>query len=671
MRSISDSIIIDLKGIYKEYHLGDQTVPVLRDVNLQIARGEFVAIMGTSGSGKSTLMNMLGCLDRPTAGEYSLNGIRVDTLDDMELSYLRNREIGFVFQNFNLLADSNALQNIALPLLYRGIPRKKRQSLAFQAAERMGIIGRIKHRPNELSGGQAQRVAIARALLGKPGIILADEPTGNLDSRTGKEIMEIFKDLHCQGHSIIMVTHDKKLAQIADRIIYISDGKIINDEQTADNPPKKPAQAQPPVKLEDPVQLAEKGGLRWLDLFSLSIREGLFTHPLRTFLTMLGVLFGVAAVIAMVAINEGARQKAIEQIRQMGLNNIRIRSLQMTKEEAREAREKLSMGLNLKDVEVIQKIPSIEYLAPIRHVNAEISFGLLKPRGQILGTLPAYQKVANFYAARGRFINQSDMKNYRRVCVLGESIKTEIFANQKALGRLLYLGSEIFTVVGIMESKNAPQGVVKAVSSNDVNHNIYIPLSTAKKRFNKTPTENELSEISVKVDHSNRVQPTARLLANIISRRHNNVNDFEIVVPEELLRQEQKTQEIFDIIMVSIASISLLVGGIGIMNIMLATVTERIQEIGVRRAVGANMQDILKQFLVEAAIISMMGGIVGIFCGWVFTILISTSTGWQTVVSMTSVVLGFGVASLVGIIFGIYPAWKAALLDPIKALNTI
>ena len=656
--------VIQLNNIKKEYQLGSQTIPVLHGIDLSIEEGEFVSIMGPSGSGKSTLMNILGCLDRPSEGSYILHNCRVDSLNDNELSQIRNQKIGFVFQSFNLLSDSTALQNISLPLIYRGINRRQRKDNSRTAAEGLKIGHRVHHKPTELSGGQAQRVAIARALIGNPALILADEPTGNLDSKTGKEIIDIFLRLHQEGNTIVMVTHDERLAQVADRIIRISDGKVVKDEKI---------QIPNTTHKEQEMENNEKFivGLRWLDLFLISIKEGLLSHPLRTFLTMLGVLFGVAAVIAMIAINEGARQKSIEQIQQMGLHNIRLRSLEMSQEELREARKNLSMGLNIDDLESIQTIPTVKFAVPIRIVNAEISLDGKKPKGRILATTSVYQKVANFYVDRGRFLDNYDNRYFRRVCVLGQSMKKQLFANEEALGKKIYLGSEVFVIVGVMEGKNAPQGVVKAVSAHDLNNNVYIPLSSAKKRFKSTFLANELDEISIMVNNAKQVKPTSALISKMISQRHREVNDFEIVVPEELLRQSRKTQEIFDIVMVCIASISLIVGGIGIMNIMLATVTERIREIGIRRAIGASRRDILKQFLIEALVISMAGGILGVVCGWIFTIVLSASTGWQTVISTLSIILGVGVSTVVGIIFGIYPAWKAALLDPIKALNTL
>lgn len=661
--------VIELKNINKVYHVGQQEVPVLFDLNLEVKEGEFISIMGPSGSGKSTLMNIIGCLDRPTSGSYHLAGKQVDDLEDEELSQIRNESIGFVFQSFHLLPDNTALQNISLPLIYRGISPKTRLYKASSSAKRLQIFHRCHHKPTELSGGQSQRVAVARALIGSPSLILADEPTGNLDSKTGQEIMGLFTALHRQGNTIVMITHDDHLAHAADRIVRIRDGKIWKEETDHQRLVIEPKET-PEETAEETVEEKGTGKLKWMDLIRMSIREGLFSHPMRTFLTTLGVLFGVAAVIAMLAINEGARQKAIEQIQQMGLHNIRVRSLDMTQEEIREARQKLSFGLSLDDLESIKVLPTVQHAVPIRLVNAEISYEKRRPRGRILGTTPQYQHVTNFYPKEGRFLNNEDEKFFRRVCVLGVSIKRELFGLEQAIGKEIYLGSEMFTVIGIMQGKNIPEGVVKAVSSNDLNHDIYIPLHTAKKRFYNEMLENELYEISIMVAKAEQIRLTAQLVGEIIQRRHHKVRDYEIIVPEELLQQSRQTQKIFDLVMVCIASISLIVGGIGIMNIMTATVTERFREIGIRRAIGASRRDILKQFLLESLSISILGGILGVFLGWFGALLLSHYTGWLTVVSATSIFLGFGVSTAVGLVFGIYPAWKAALLDPIQALNT-
>ena len=661
-------MLIDAKNVKRIYHIGEHEIVALAGVDLQVEEGEFVSIMGPSGSGKSTLMHLLGCLDQPTDGEYSIDGVRVDRLDDTELSRIRNKKVGFVFQIFNLLSESTVVQNVGLPLIYAGIDGRIRRERCEDAAGAIGLGDRLEHRPTELSGGQVQRVAIARALVTEPKLILADEPTGNLDSITGQEIMAVFRGLHEQGKTVVMVTHDERLARYADRIIRIQDGLITGEEkvETKTEPEAEVGKIRvnyvhPDVRPRD---------LKWRDVVRIGIREGLLAHKMRTLLTMLGVLFGVSAVIAMSSIGEGARREAIEQIRQMGANNVRVRAVQLEGQELMEARRKLSDGVTWADAKGIKEVvPTVEEAVPLKVVEMDVRLGAKKPKGRIIATTPAYQKVANFFVDKGRFISKIDMKYCRPVCVLGKSIKKELFANEVAIDKRIRLGLAWYHVVGVMEGKDIPKGKIKAISTIDLNHDIYIPLTTAMKRVKRNAERSEIDEISVMVRDGESVNETAEVVQSVIERRHHGVEDHQLVVPEELLRREQATQRIFNIVMGAIAGISLVVGGIGIMNIMLATVTERTKEIGTRRAVGACERDILKQFLTEAVVISLTGGLLGIAVGWSIAQTISVWAKWKTVVSLEAVVLGFGVSVGVGILFGIYPAWKAALQDPIQALR--
>ncbi|MBM4084853.1 MAG: FtsX-like permease family protein, partial [Planctomycetes bacterium] len=499
-------------------------------------------------------------------------------------------------------------------------------------------------------------------------IILADEPTGNLDSRTGQEIMAIFAKLHESGKTVIMVTHDERLARFADRIISLRDGKMVGEEKVESR--TRSTFPAPDLKLQEPSAAASPREMSWRDLVRIGLREGLMAHKMRTALTMLGVLFGVSALIAMSSIGEGARREAIEQIRQMGSNNIRVRDLHLTGEELKEARRKLSDGLTLDDASALKQIiPSIQDIASIKELKVAIRLGEKKPKGKVVATAPEYEKVANFHVERGRFITPADMDACARVCVLGKSLKKELFANEEAIGEEIRLGQDRYTVVGVMEGKDIPKGRMKAISTRDLNHDVYIPLTAGLKRVKKDKEDSELDEIALMVTDAEKVRPTAEVIQTVLDRRHHAVADYEMVVPEELLRQSQQTQRIFNIVMGCIAGISLLVGGIGIMNIMLATVTERTKEIGIRRAVGACERDILRQFLVEAVAISIIGGVVGIALGWAIGRVIALYAKWTTVVSPHAITLGFGVSVAVGILFGIYPAWKAARQDPIQALR--
>ena len=661
-------MLIEARKIRRVYRVGEHEIIALAGMDLRVEEGEFVSIMGPSGSGKSTLMHLLGCLDKPSAGTYLFDGVRVDQLDDTELSRIRNKKVGFVFQTFNLLSESTVVQNVGLPLVYAGIDGRVRRERCEDAASAVGLADRLAHRPTELSGGQIQRVAIARALALEPKLILADEPTGNLDTTTGQEIMSVFRKLHERGKTVVMVTHDQRLARYADRIISLQDGQVVGEEKVESR--SEPDVDVGEIKVNYVHGDVKPRDLKWRDVIRIGIKEGLVAHKMRTLLTMLGVLFGVSAVIAMSSIGEGARREAIEQIRQMGANNVRVRAVQLEGQELMDARRKLSDGLRWADAEAVRAVvPTVKEAVPLKEMQMDVRLGAKKPKGRIIATSPAYQEVANFYVGQGRFISDIDMKYCRPVCVLGKSIKKELFANEAAVDKRIRLGLAWYHVVGVMQGKDIPKGKIKAISTVDLNHDIYIPLTTALKRVKRNPERSEIDEISIMVRDGESVHETAEVVQAVITRRHHGVDDHQLVVPEELLRREQATQRIFNIVMGAIAGISLVVGGIGIMNIMLATVTERTKEIGIRRAVGACERDVLKQFLTEAVVISVAGGLLGITLGWTIAKIIAVAAKWKTVVSAEAVILGFGVSAGVGILFGIYPAWKAACQDPIQALR--
>ena len=409
------------------------------------------------------------------------------------------------------------------------------------------------------------------------------------------------------------------------------------------------------------------------ETFSVGI-DGLVTHKLRTLLTMLGMIFGVAAVISMLSIGEGAKQEALAQIKQMGMNNIIVQHWKKGKEEGEEqaAEERnLSQGLSLGDARAISEIcPLIHVSAPQREVKVRAQVGSETMRTMAVGTTPEYREILNSRVKKGSFLTPSDLEYARRVCVLGSDVKRALFHFEDPIGKKVKMQNQWFTVIGVMEDKGTAGGKVAGVLEvRNLDEDIYVPLTTAISRFPVSPKDPELNQITVRVTDSDRIREAANIIRAIVSRRHRGVDDFKIVIPEELLRQSQRTQRIFNVVMGCIAGISLLVGGIGIMNIMLATVLERTREIGVRRALGARRKDVLAQFVVEALIISFIGGIIGIFLGLSMTRVITHYAHWKTVVLPSTVVLAFGVSASVGMIFGIYPARKAAHLDPIDALR--
>jgi macrolide transport system ATP-binding/permease protein len=658
--------VIEVTGLTRSYTMGAYKVQALKAVDLTIHEGEFVAIVGASGSGKSTLMYLLGCLDTPDSGSYRVCGQEVSKLDDRQLSRLRNREIGFVFQQFYLLPELDVTANIALGLTYAGEDRARRRAAAQQMAEQMGLGDRLVHKATELSGGQMQRVAIARALASQPHILLADEPTGNLDSHTGGEIMALFKQLHTAGKTVVLVTHDDALARQADRVISISDGRIVSDEHIDHD--SDDTEAVPQQVAVDAVSMP---GLRFTDLLNMSLREGLLAHKLRTMLTMLGIIFGIAAVIAMTAITEGGKRQQLDQLRQIGLNNIQIRDLRL--EAARLLRERRlnPRGVTLDDLQHIRgHVEGIAAASAWKHILAELRFGnTVVEDANVLGVHGDFQAVVNYHVAAGRFLDHLDEQRFSRVCVLGPEIVAELKLGEQPLGKVIIIGDQPFTVVGVMEPKAFAKSAIADVDIVNRNRDVYLPFEALRLYFRKDSTDSELDVISLRMDSDDQLVSKSELIRYVVSVLHTKANDFGIFVPLEKLKQAQQTKDVFNVIIIIIAGISLIVGGIGIMNIMLATVTERTSEIGIRRAVGASRGNVMRQFLIEALLIAFFGGLLGIIAGIAGGLLVEYVFEFPVGFSAMIIMLAAAVSMGVGVAFGIYPAWLAANKDPVEALR--
>ena len=683
--------LIELRGIVRRYLVGDTEVRALDGVDLTITNGEFVAIVGPSGSGKSTLMYLLGCLDRPSAGSYLLEGTEIATASDLQLSRVRNRAIGYVFQSFNLLPTLTVTDNVALGLVYAGVAPAARAAQANSYAERFGLGHRLHHRPLELSGGQMQRVAIARGLAARPHLILADEPTGNLDSKTGAEILTAFRRLHAEGHTIVLVTHDPGVAAQAERTVRIVDGKITSDVRNADfvrgelPPPPAPVADEAEGGRRRTESAIYRGGLqaetrgaaegvRPADLLRMAWHEGLAAHPLRTLLTMLGIVFGIAAVIAMTAITEGGKQEQLRQIKQIGANNIQIRALDLEGTRLARVRRVNPDGVSVADYDAVRAAFADGQLAAAvawKGLKAELkSADRAVDSANILGILGDFENVVDFHVGRGRFLTAADETARRRVCVLGAEVATQLFAGGEPLGQVVIVGDEPFTVVGVMGRKAFTAGGVGDTAVVDRNQDVYLPHGSVRAYFRKLERDSPFDAISLRMADDARLLVQSEQVRRMVQELHQGADDFAVAVPLEALRQAQRTKEVFNVIIIVIAAISLIVGGIGIMNIMLASVTERTREIGIRRAVGASRQDILRQFLCEALLIATAGGMLGLVLGVGSALLIQALfafpvafNGWiMAVATATSMAIGVG--------FGLYPAWKAARMDPVEALRT-
>ncbi len=656
--------LINLKGLERHYRMGDSVVKALDGVELKIRRGEFVMIVGSSGSGKSTLMHLLGCLDRPTGGEQWLAGENIAQMEDDALSHLRNNRIGFVFQQFNLLGDLSVLENIAMPLVYAGVERKRRLEIARKYAEMMGLGNRVLHRPTELSGGQSQRVAIARALVNDPGIILADEPTGNLDSVTGREIMEVLFDLNRRGYTVIMVTHDRALAEQGTRKITLSDGHVISDEA---------GQLSLPTAHHEARGVAGRKGIGFTDLFRIGWREGLLAHKMRTGLTMLGIVIAVAGVIAMSSFSLGSKKKQAEQIRALGDNLVRIVDGRLEGEKLSDVRISGSLGLSRSDVELIMAgVPGIERWSATRDIRMNIPAVLDGMSYHISGVAGEYMRVNNLELLSGRFISDLDRVQASRVAAVGLAIAERLGGERGptgAIGKQLIMGGAPYEVVGVLAARHVDLQGLEATGARDTNHDILVPLETLIARTRYLDMRSELDEIQVQLANSDALVDGSAAIRRLVSAAHGGVTDFELVVPLDLLRQKQDSQKLLDILTLCIASVALVVGGIGIMNIMLASVTERTREIGVRRAVGCTRRGVLYQFLSESILISITGGAAGLVVAIAVVIVTCTLLSLPVVLSPRMIALALSASTITGLVFGLYPAVQAARKNPVEALR--
>jgi macrolide transport system ATP-binding/permease protein len=642
-----NATILELIDIEKHYTNGDTIVRALDGVSLTIRRGEFVAIMGQSGSGKSTLMNIIGCLDRPTSGSYRVLGHEAANLAPDELAALRRETFGFVFQRYNLLATATAGENVQIPSVYAGLAKNKRAARAAGLLERLGLGDRTDHRPAELSGGQQQRVAIARALVNDPPVILADEPTGALDSHSGEEVLALLKQLHAEGRTIILITHAENVAQHAGRIVRIQDGRILEDSGVAH------AQVDADAN-DDNRDLSSGVGL------AASMQEALVTawrslrvNLFRTVLTLLGIIIGVAAVVAMLAVGEGSRQKVLDRISSFGTNLMLIRpgaaGIRNTGDIATLVRD---------DADAIETLPNIEAALPERSSRATVRVGNIDYQTSVQGTGEDFPSARDWPVAEGQFFNVDDLKHYAPVVVLGRTVAKTVFPDgSNPVGKYVLLKNVPFLVTGVMTEKGAsPNGT----DQDDV---IFVPISTGLVRlFGK----NYLSSITIKVKDAADIEVTQERVETLLRERHK-TEDFSVRNMASFLQAAMETQDTFTLLLGTVAAISLLVGGIGVMNIMLVSVVERTREIGIRMATGARMRDILLQFNIEAAVVCAAGGVLGILVG-VGAGLVLRYTGMSVIFSITPAVLAFACASATGLLFGYLPARKAAQLDPVIAL---
>jgi macrolide transport system ATP-binding/permease protein len=639
--------LIVLEDVRRLYPAGEAVVRALDGVSLTIEAGEFVAIMGPSGSGKSTLMNILGCLDRPTGGRYRVAGHDVSKLTLDELAALRCRTFGFVFQRFNLLPTITAAENVEIPAVYAGRPKRERLARARELLAKLGLGDRAQHRPNELSGGQQQRVSVARALMNEAPVILADEPTGSLDSRAGEEVLTLLKSLNAEGRTVLLITHDPDVAAHAERVIRIADGRIVSDERKR-RVALAPAGERGFVSLDVRKRLVPDI-VEAMKMAMRSMRVNLF----RTALTLLGVVIGVAAVVAMLAIGDGSKQQVLQRISAMGTNLLVVRpggpSVRTTGDNA---------SLVEEDATAIDEIENVSIVSPERSMRSTVRFGNIDYQTSIQGAWPGYTAARDWTLASGSMFSQEDVRSYAPVVVLGQTVAQSLFpGGENPIGKYVLVKNVPFEVTGVLAKKGAtPWG-------SDQDDIVLMPLSTGYMRiFGRR----YVNSITVYVEDVGRVAETEQAIKARLIERHR-VEDFRLRNTASILETAVATQQTLTILLGSVAAISLLVGGIGVMNIMLVSVTERTREIGIRMATGARTGNILLQFNTEALVVCGIGGLAGVALG-VAAALICQWFGIAVAFSLLPAVLAFCCAFLTGLLFGYLPARKAAHMDPVAAL---
>jgi macrolide transport system ATP-binding/permease protein len=641
--------LIALRDVTKTYVNGDLAVEVLHGISLEIHAGEFVAIMGASGSGKSTLMNILGCLDRPTTGEYRVDGIDAATLGGDALAHLRRETFGFIFQSYNLIPSATAAENVEVPAIYAGLSAAARRDRAAQLLSSLGLADRMDHRPNQLSGGQQQRVSIARALMNGGRVILADEPTGALDSRSGAEVMALLRRMSDAGQTVILITHDRAVADHAHRLIEIRDGHIVGDSGA-----RGPAAAPAGVVATEGGDAGALGVADMAEAVKMALRA-LRANLFRTVLTLLGIVIGVGAVIAMLAIGGGAKQSVVDRISAMGTDLLLIRPAQTNSRTA----DGVIATLVPEDADAIAELPNVAAAVPELLGNVTMRYGNTDYQTQADATTASFTVARNWPVDRGGFIAPRDEAGYAPVIVLGQTVARVLFPEGvDPMGRYVLVNNIPFQVIGLMQAKGAtPYGA----DQDDV---VFMPLSTGSMRvFGKR----FVRSITVQVRDTARIDETQAAVQALLEQRHRR-QDVQIRNMSSLLETVSATQNTLTILLGSVAAISLLVGGIGVMNIMLVSVTERTREIGVRMATGARMRDILQQFITESVVVSAIGGAIGAV-GGLGVAAVLRAFGTPILFSPGPVLLAFGCAFLTGLVFGYMPARKAATLDPVVALS--
>ncbi|MEQ5971309.1 MacB family efflux pump subunit [Serratia liquefaciens] len=643
--------LLQLHGISRRFQAGDQNVTVLKEINLSIAQGEMVAIVGASGSGKSTLMNILGCLDRPSEGDYQVAGRSTAQLDRDSLAELRREHFGFIFQRYHLLGDLSAHGNVEVPAVYAGHARSARQQRAADLLQRLGLAQRLNYRPSQLSGGQQQRVSIARALMNGGEVILADEPTGALDSHSGQEVMSILKDLHARGHTVVIVTHDMQVAEHAQRIIELSDGEIVADRRKT----TPHTVARLPIALDNAVSRWQSQRDRLYEAFKMALLA-MASQRLRTLLTMLGIIIGIASVVSVVALGKGSQQQVLANINAMGTSTLEV----YPGKDFGDMRSAAVQTLRATDADALAQQGYVHSVTPTVSSNTTFRYGNQSVSGTVNGVGEQYFLVRGYSIDSGMAFNRHSVDQLMQEAVIDENTRNKLFPHgANPLGEVILLGSLPCRIIGVAAKKQSGFG-------SDENLNVWIPYTTAMKRM---LGQSYLKSITVRVNDDIDLTSAEDGVTRLLSQRHGG-KDFFVMNTDSIRQTIEKTTATLTLLVSMIALISLVVGGIGVMNIMLVSVTERTREIGVRMAVGARASDIMQQFLIEAVLVCLLGGTLGVLLSLGIGVVFSQfSDNFTMVYSTESIIAAFICSTLIGVIFGFFPARRAAGMDPIHALE--
>lgn len=654
--TIANVPLMQVKGLIREFKAGEQTIRVLHDIDLTINQGEIVAIIGQSGSGKSTLMNILGCLDQATAGEYKVYGQSVSRLDADELAKLRREHFGFIFQRYHLLGDINARDNVSVPAVYAGMDGQTRSERAEKLLADLGLADKVNNRPNQLSGGQQQRVSIARALMNGGDIILADEPTGALDSKSGEDVMKILYELNAQGHTIIMVTHDPGLAAQAERVIELKDGYVIADYK---NDNYKPNHVQPAPILDNNRKSVFSSFIdRLLEAFKMSLLA-MRAHKMRTLLTMLGIIIGIASVVSVVGLGKGSQAQILSNISALGTNTITVRDGYPYGDPRRRYNDD---NLTPQDAQAVADQPYVVSVSPQLDTNVDVRYRNIQEAASISGVGEDYLSVSGETLSQGQGFNEQSILRRTQDIIIDDNAKKTFFPdNDNPIGEVVLIGSVPGRVIGILEPNTSGFG-----GSVDT-PTLYMPYTTMMSRI---IGGSNIDSFVALIDNNISSSAAESAISQLMESRHG-TDDFRIRNSDSIRQTIESTTTALTLLISSIAIISLVVGGIGVMNIMLVSVTERTNEIGVRMAVGARQSDIMQQFLIEAILVCVLGGLIGIGMAFAIGELINRVGGdsFQVIYSPTSIIAAFVCSTLIGVVFGFLPARNAAKLDPVEALS--